>query len=111
MIGEHDVHELLRAATDDIEVSFAPARELAAAGHRRVRRRRMVAGAAAAAAVAAVSVGVPVVLGSQGSSQGAPTVAPTTDTAGCVDPVGSRVLPSGPHRILRPAPTDALRAR
>ena len=96
MIGEREVHELLRAATDDIAVPLAPAEELAAAGRRRVRRGRVLAGVAAAAAVAAVSVGVPVVLSSQGSSPSGPTVAPTTATgdAGCVGQVPSRVLPS-----------------
>lgn len=91
MIDEREVAELLRAATDDVAVPLAPARELAAAGGRRRRRRRVVASIATAAAVAAVAVAVPVVLNADSSGRGS-TVA--TSGAGCVDPVPSRVLPS-----------------
>src|SRR4051812_4682017 len=93
MIDEHEVAELLRAATDDIAVPVAPARELAAAGNRRRRRRWAVASVAAASALAAVAV--PVVIGSERSGGTFPPVASTTTAPGpsCVNPVPSRVLP------------------
>jgi|SRR6478752_4083598 len=90
MIDEREVAELLRAATDDIAVPVAPARELAAAGSRRRRRRLVAAGLATATAVAAVAVTVPVALNS-GSADRSSTA--TTPGASCVDPVPSRVLP------------------
>lgn len=98
MIGETEVVELLRAAVDDVDVSGAPARELAAAGRRRRRRRHVVAGAAAAAAVAVVAVTAPLALGradQHGTSAGAsPGSAPTSAAGSCVERVPSRVLPS-----------------
>ena len=111
MIDEREVAELLRAATDDIAVPVASARELAAAGNRRRRRRRVVASLATAAAVAAVAVAVPVVLSSDRSGatvpRGLDTIAPG---ASCVDPVPSRVLPGWARtRVRRSAPPDAVR--
>ena len=43
MIDEREVADLLRAATDDIDVPAGPARDLAAAGSTRRRRRWAVA--------------------------------------------------------------------
>src|SRR6478609_5904625 len=96
MIEEREVAELLRAATDDIAVPLAPARELAAAANQRRHRRWVVASLASAAAVAAVAVAVPVVLHSEGSGRTVPAASSTTTVPGasCVDPVPSRVLPS-----------------
>ncbi|WP_051552210.1 hypothetical protein [Nocardioides sp. URHA0020] len=96
MIDEREVAQLLRAATDDIGVPAAPARELAAAGGRRRRRRWVATSLATATAVAAVAVAVPVVLTSERPDRtdppvGSPTTAPG---ASCVDPVPTRVLPS-----------------
>ena len=94
MIDEREVAELLRAATDDIAVSAAPARELAAAGKRR-HRRRVLASLATATAAAAVAVAVPVVLNSEPSGRTVSSANSTTTAPGasCVDPVPSRVLP------------------
>ncbi|GAA4721525.1 hypothetical protein [Nocardioides conyzicola] len=91
MIDEHQVAELLRAATDDIAVPVAPARDLAAAGNRRRHRRWGVAGLATAAVVAATAAVVPVVLSSEGSGGTDPTT--TAPGASCVDPVPNRVIP------------------
>jgi hypothetical protein len=95
MIAEHEVAELLRAATDDIAVPVAPARELAAAGSKRRHRRRVVASLATATAVAAVAVAVPVVLNSERADRAVPPANSTTTAPGasCVGPVPSRVLP------------------
>ena len=95
MIDEREVAELLRAATDDIAVGAAPARQLAAAGNTRRHRRWVVASLATATAVAAVAVAVPVVLSSEDSGRTVPPANSTTTApgAGCVDPVPSRVLP------------------
>ena len=95
MIDERDLVGLLRAATDDIAVPAAPARELAAAGDRRRRRRWLVASLATATAVAAVAVSVPVVLRSELSGGSVPPASPALPVPGasCVDPVPSRVLP------------------
>jgi hypothetical protein len=96
MIDERELAELLRAATDDIAVPVAPARELAAAGNKRRHRRWVVASLATAAAVAAVAVAVPVVLSSERSGRTVPSANSTSTAPGasCVDPVPSRVLPS-----------------
>ena len=95
MIEEREVAGLLRAATDDIAVPVAPARELAAAGNKRRHRRWVVASLATASAVAAVSVAVPVALNSDRSGRTVPAANSTTTVPGasCVDPVPSRVLP------------------
>jgi hypothetical protein len=95
MIDDRGVAELLRAATDDIAVPPAPARELAAAGNKRRHRRWAVAGLATAAAVAAVAVAVPLALGSQRSGGDAPAASSTTTvpSTSCVDPVPSALLP------------------
>lgn len=96
MIGEHEVAELLRAATDAIAVPGAPAQALAAAGNKRRRRRRVVASVATATTVIAVAVGVPVLMNSEfsGSSVVASAGPPTTSPdAACVDLVPSRLLP------------------
>jgi hypothetical protein len=95
MIDEREVTGLLRAATDDIAVPVAPARELAAAGNKRRHRRWVVASLATAAAVAAVAVAVPVVVNSQQSGRTVPSANSTTTAPGapCIDPVPSRVLP------------------
>jgi hypothetical protein len=94
MIDEREVAELLRAATDDIAVPVAPARELAAVGKTR-HRRRVVAGLATATAVAAVAVAVPMAMNSERSGRTAPPAnsGTTAPGASCVDPVPSRVLP------------------
>jgi hypothetical protein len=95
MINEHEVAILLRAATDDIAVSVAPAQALVAAGDKRRRRRRVVASVASAATVAVVSVGVPVVVSfhSSGPSVESPATTMASPGASCVDRVSSRVLP------------------
>jgi hypothetical protein len=95
MIDEPEVAELLRAATDDIVVPVAPARQLAVAGNKRRHRRRVVASLATAAAVAAVAVAVPVVLDTDRSGRAVPPANSTTTAPGgsCVDPVPSRLLP------------------
>jgi hypothetical protein len=95
MIDEREVAELLRAATDDIAVAVAPARELAAAGNKRRHRRWAVASLGAAAAVAAVAVSVPVMLSSERPGRTVPPADSTTTAPSgtCVDPVPSRVLP------------------
>ena len=87
MIHEHQVAELLRAATDDVAVSPAPGRQLAAAGaRRRHRRRTTVAGAAAAAVVVAAGVWL-------ADPFPGPDAGGTATSASCVNPVPSRVLP------------------
>ena len=95
MIEEHQVAELLRAATDDIAVPVSPARDLAAAGTRRRRRRWGIASLATAAVVVATATVVPVVLGSERSGETGPSVGSTATapSGSCVDPVPSRVLP------------------
>ena len=95
MIDERDIVGLLQAATDDIAVPTAPARELAAAGDRRRHRRWVVASLATASAVAAVAVAVPVVLRSELSGGTVPPAGPVLPVPGasCVDLVPSRVLP------------------
>ena len=93
MIDEADVAQLLRAATDDIDVPLAPTRALATAGTSRRRRRRVVAGLGAAAAVAAVAVAVPVALGVGHPDRTAPPVGSTAPAGFCVNPVPSRLLP------------------
>jgi hypothetical protein len=95
MIDEREVAELLRAATDDVAVPVAPARELAAAGNKRRHHRWIVASLATATAVAAVAVAVPVVLTSERSGRTVPSANATTTApaASCVDPVPTRVLP------------------
>ena len=95
MIDEREVAELLRAATDDIAVPVAPARELAAAGNKRRHRRWVVASLATATAVAAVAVAVPGVLNSERSGRTVPSADSSTTAPGasCLDPVPSRVLP------------------
>ena len=82
MIDERELAELLRAATDDIAVPVAPARELAAAGNKRRHRRWVVASLATAAAVAAVAVAVPVVLNSERSGRTSSEL--DIDRAGCI---------------------------
>ncbi len=52
MIRDEQLAALLRAGTDDIDVSITPATSLAAAGQRRLRRRRIVGAVGVAAAVA-----------------------------------------------------------
>lgn len=94
MIDEREVAELLRAATDDIDVAVVPATELAAAGNKRRRRRWVVASLATASAVAAVAVAVPVVLSSDRPGEDLPVADPTVQGASCVNPVPSRVLPA-----------------
>jgi hypothetical protein len=93
MIDEHEVAELLRAATDDIAVPVAPTRDLAVAGNRRRRLRWAVAGLATATAV--VAVAVPVALSSERSGRTVPSADSTATAAGapCEAPVPSRVLP------------------
>ncbi len=95
MIDEREVAELLRAATDEVAVPVAPARELAVAGNKRRQRRRFVAVVAAATAVVAASVTVPLVLTSERSGRSTTAADPTTTAtgAGCVDRVPDRVLP------------------
>jgi hypothetical protein len=95
MIREHQVVDLLRAATDDVVVPVAPAQALATAGRRR-RRRRTLAGMvnAGGVGVVAVTVALVLVLRSPGSSVVTSVGPPTTAPGGvCVDPVPSRVLP------------------
>jgi hypothetical protein len=92
MIREDQIAQLLRAATDDIEVEAVPAHELAAAGSRRRRSRRVVAIVASSTAVAAAAVGIPLALNADSPSHGPAIVSPPPAT--CVDPVPSGVLPT-----------------
>lgn len=92
MIREHELTELLRAATDDVAVSRAPGLEFAAAGARRRRRRRVAAGAAAAAVVL-VPVGVGLSLQRSDPGAGSADPGPGSPGASCVDVVPARLLP------------------
>jgi len=103
MIREDDVAALLREATDTVEISPAPAEELARAGRRRLRRQRSIAVGGSVAAVAAVAVGIPL-LSSPGNGTADPAAPPdsvskptTADPAprafGCADTSTPHVLP------------------
>ncbi len=96
MIRDDQLAALLRAGTDDIDISITPATSLADAGEHRLRRRRIVGTLAVAAAVAAVATGVSLVTGSNPDAMGPATgVTPTgASPSGCLAKVPSRVLPT-----------------
>lgn len=92
MIDEGEISALLRAASDEIAVRPAPARELAAAGGKRRRRRWVGVGLATAAAVVAVAVAGPLAVSAGRSGRTLPSADPASTS--CVDPVPSGLLPA-----------------